>query len=69
MCGGSKPKKAAKAPPPPPPPPKLVSPNEDLGADNVATTRASQTARSKLRIDLDPIAASSPTQTGLGIAG
>ena len=69
MCGSKKPPAAPPPPPPPPPPPKLVSPEDTTGADNAATTKASQTARAKLRIDLDPVAASSPTSTGLGIPG
>lgn len=69
MCGGSKPASAPPPPPPPPPPPKLVSPDEATG--NSSTTKASQTARAKLRIDLDPVAASASvgSSTGLGIPG
>jgi hypothetical protein len=68
MCGSSKsPKAAPPPPPPPPPPPKMESPEEDTGS-NVSTTKASKTARSKLRIDLGPMATSGPAgSSGLGI--
>lgn len=68
MCGGSKPvQKAADPIPPPPTPPKLVSPEDESTAANASSTRASKSARAKLRIDLDPVASTAAGSTGLGI--